>query len=83
MSIWKYLLLQPWYAGSESLIQYATGRMAYFVVSVMLLIVLLLALPDGTEAEVDLRLYKNAENETKLLAENKLASWLFFFDIPS
>ena len=34
--------------------------------------VLLLALPDGTQAEVDLRLYKNAENETKLLTENKL-----------
>ena len=31
-----------------------------------------LALPDGTRAEVDLRLYKNAENETKLLTENKL-----------
>lgn len=34
--------------------------------------VLLLALPDGTQGEVDLRLYKNAENETKLLTENKL-----------
>lgn len=30
------------------------------------------AMPDGVEAEVDLRLYKNAENETKLLTENKL-----------
>jgi len=30
------------------------------------------ALPDGTEKEVDLRLYKNSENETKMMTENKL-----------
>ena len=64
-------------------IRYATGRTAHLVGSLVLLIVLLLALPDGTEAEVDLRLYKNAENETKLLTENKLVSWLFLFGIGS
>ena len=57
--------------------------MTQFVGSLVLLIVLLLALPDGTEAEVDLRLYENAENETKLLTENKLVSWLFLFGIGS
>ena len=31
-----------------------------------------LALPDGSQAEIDLRLYKNAENETKMITENKL-----------
>ncbi|XP_065917995.1 uncharacterized protein [Dysidea avara] len=29
------------------------------------------ALPDGTEKEVDLRLFKNSENETKLMTEDK------------
>ena len=45
--------------------------------NVYLLCVTLLALPDGTEAEVDLRLYKNAENETKLLTENKSVTFPF------
>ena len=55
--------------------------MAHFVGSLVLLFILLPALPDGTEAEVDLRLYKNAENETKLMTGNKLAAGYYFFYI--
>ena len=55
--------------------------MAHFIGSLVLLFILLPALPDGTEAEVDLRLYKNAENETKLMTGNKLAASYFFFNI--
>ena len=51
--------------------------MAHFIGSLVLLFILLPALPDGTEAEVDLRLYKNAENETKLMTGNKLAAGYF------
>ena len=47
----------------------------------MLLFVLLSSLPDGTEAEVDLRLYKNAVNETELMTGNKLAAGYFFSNI--
>ena len=55
--------------------------MAHFVGSLVLLFILLPALPDGTEAEVDLRPYKNTENETKLMTGNKLAAGYFFFNI--
>ena len=55
----------------------------YFVGSLVLLFVLLSALPNGTEAEVDLRLYKNAENETELMTGNKLAAGYFFFNIAT
>ena len=52
--------------------------MAHLVGSLMSLFILLPALLNGTEAEVDLRLYKNAENETKLMTRNKLAAGYFF-----
>ena len=55
--------------------------MAHFVGSLVSLFVLLPALPDGTEAEVDLRLYQNAENEMKLMTGNKLAAGYFFFNV--
>ena len=55
--------------------------MAHFVGSLVLLFILLPALPDGTEAEVDLRLYKNAENETKLMTGNKLVAGYFCFNV--
>ena len=38
-------------------------------------------MPNSTEAEVDLRLYKNSENETKILREKKLAAGYSYFSI--
>ena len=55
-----YLLNTVFYINAVAIRHGPNGSFCYLT---CVIVCLLLALPDGTEAEVDLRLYKNAENE--------------------